>query len=214
MDMHHELRRRYIESGKLETLLEGSDISLLLDFMSHWDVMMQFNKQFYKGGFPKTVLCGINPGRLGGGKTGVPFVDFTSLSQMLDDVNQNDSERSARFFFDVIQAFGAERFYQNFYVTNISWVGYSNNNKNVNYYQLPAAAQQFVLDMFQWEMQQVAPQTIISLSGAVKDAITELFEGSSIEIGNHLPHPNYCAFPKNYERCKSQYIELLTSYAC
>jgi len=38
---------------------------------------------------------------------------------------------------------------------NFLWVGYSHNNKNVNYYQLLDTAKQFVHAMFQWEMQQV-----------------------------------------------------------
>ncbi len=69
---------------------------------------------FYKDSFPKTVLCRINPGRFGAAKTGVSFIDFTSLSQMIDGVNRDDSERSAKFFFDVVQEFGVKRFYQNF----------------------------------------------------------------------------------------------------
>jgi len=212
LDTYEHLRVNYIESGKMNALLKGSDVSILDIFLDNWGVVTQFKQQFYKDGFPKTVLCGINPGRLGAGKTGIPFIDFASLSQMVRSVNCDESERSAKFFFDVVQEIGIEKFYRNFYVTNISWVGYTNNNKNVNYYQLPDDAKKFVYDMFQWEMQQVAPSTIISLSRVVKDTVDELFGNSHIEINKHLPHPNYCAFPKNYEKCKAQYIELLSAY--
>jgi hypothetical protein len=196
----------------MNALLKGRDISILDDFLDNWDVVTQFNQQFYKDGFPKTVLCGINPGRLGAGKTGIPFIDFASLSQMVKSVNRDESERSAQFFFDVVQELGIEEFYRNFYVTNVSWVGYTHNHRNVNYDQLPDDAKKFVYDMFQWEMQQVAPSTIISLGGVVKNTVDELFAHSHIEINNYLPHPNYCAFPKNYEKCKAQYIELLSAY--
>jgi len=210
--IYDKLKHGYIESGKMEKLLKGSNISMLCDFLENWDVIQKFNRRYYGGGASKVVLCGINPGRLGAGKTGVPFIDFASLSAMLPGINRHDSERSADFFNDVIQSIGAETFYRHFYVTNISWLGYSHNNKNVNYYQLPDAAKKFVYDMFQWEIQQIGATTIISLSGEVKESVDALFGESDIETDLQLPHPNYCAFPKNYEHCKSRYVELLSAY--
>lgn len=212
-NMLDELKRQYIDSGEMEHLLRGTDISVLNDFLDNWSVIKQFEKKFYADGYPRVVLCGINPSRLGAGKTGIPFIDFASLSKMMDDVNRDDAERPASFFFDVVQSFGVERFYQTFYVTNISWLGFTHNSRNVNYYQLPVTVQKIVYEIFQWEMQQVAPTTIISLGGAVKETVDVLFGESDIETDTLLPHPNYCAFPKNYERCKSEYIELLSTYA-
>jgi len=212
MKLLDELKRQYIDSGEMNQLLQGSDISMLSDFLDNWDVMKQFEQQFYADGYPKVVLCGINPGRLGAGKTGIPFIDFASLSKMIPEVCRNDSERSASFFFDVVQSIGVKTFYQHFYVTNISWIGFQHNNRNVNYDQLPDAAKDFVYRMFRFEMEQVQAATIISLGAVVHDTVRGCFDDTDIDVSQALPHPNYCAFPKHYERCKAQYIEVLSEY--
>ena len=207
-----ELRNKYIDSGKIELLLKNTDISVLSDFLDNWAIIKKFYNSFYSDDLPKTVLCGINPGKKGAGKTGVPFLDFASLSKIIDGIERQDKERSAKFFYDIVQEIGTKNFYNSFYVTNISWVGYIKGNKNLNYYDLPLVAKQFVYDMFKYEMKCVSPTTIISLSKEVQDTVSELFSNSGIHIHAQLPHPNYCAFPKNYESCKAKYIDLLSQY--
>ncbi len=208
--MYDRLRQNYIESGKMDHLLRGSGISILRDFLDNWDTIQRFNRHYYKDGAPKVVLCGINPGRLGAGKTGIPLIDFASLSTMLPDIQRQDSERSAGFFHEVIQSIGTERFYRHFYVTNISWVGYQSQQRNVNYDQLPSSAQDFVYQMFLSEMELVSPTTIIALGGVVRETLHTCLKGSGVDLSRVLPHPNYCAFPKNRDDCKTQYIDLLT----
>ncbi len=210
--IHEELKNKYIDSRKIELLLDESGISILSDFMQNWESIERFNKKYYGEKLPKTVLCGINPGKNGAGKTGVPFLDFKSLSKIMDDIDRNDTERSAQFFYDVVKEIGVSSFYKSFYVTNISWVGYLKSGKNLNYHDLPLAAKKFVYDMFKYEIELVSPRKIISLSGAVKDSVTELFSNSGIDIREQLPHPNYCAFPNNYEGCKAKYIDLLSRH--
>ena len=208
----NELKRRYIDSGEMERLLRGSDISVLSCFLDNWPVIKQFDKKFYADGYPKVVLCGMNPGRRGSGKTGIPFIDFASLSKIMPGIDRNDSERSASFFFDIMQSIGVEKFYRNFYVTNISWLGYQHHNKNVNYDQMPEAAKEFVYRMFRWEMEYVNPVKIISLGAVVHDTVRECFADTDTDVSQSLPHPNYCAFPKNYDRCKDQYIGVIAEY--
>ena len=206
------LKNKYIDSGEIESLLKNSNIQVLRGFLDNWNAIRKFNNQFYGNKHPKTVLCGINPGKLGAGKTGIPFVDFTSLSKMIEGVDRDDTERSAQFFYDIVQELGVCEFYRSFYVTNVSWVGYVRNEKNVNYYDLPVAAKAFVYEMFKLEMDFVFPVTIVSLAASVKETVEHIFGQSEIDTTKKLPHPNYCAFPKNYEECKTQYIELLSPY--
>jgi len=66
--------------------------------------------------------------------------------------------------------------------------------------------------MFRLEMEATSPTTIIALGGVVSDTLHECFGDTEMDVSQVLPHPNYCAFPKNYERCKSQYIELLSAH--
>ena len=203
-----KLKEKYLSSA----IFDKEDILLLDSFLDNWENVEQFNEKYYADGYPKTVLCGINPGKNGAGKTGVPFLDFNSLSKLMDGVEHTDTERSAQFFYDVVQEFGAEKFYRSFYVTNISWIGYIKDNKNVNYYQLSDPVKKFIYDAFKYEMSVVAPKTIISLSQEVNKTVNDIFQDSNIDTGISLPHPNYCAFPKNYEKCKKQYMEMLAPY--
>jgi hypothetical protein len=207
------LRDRYLGQPRFAKLVAPYDIRILSDFLSNWDRIEEFYLLHYSNRFPKTVLCGFNPGRLGAGKTGGPFVDFSSLSKMLSSVSRKDSERTAQFFFDVVQQFGTERFYNSFYVTNVSWVGYARGRKNLNYPDLPPQALAFVEDTFRWEMEQVAPCRIISLGGGVQKTVATLFAASpEVDTSLQLPHPNYCAFPSNRSRCMEEYRTLLSVY--
>ena len=180
--------------------------------MNNWNRIEEFYNSVYENGLPKIVLCGINPGRNGAGKTGILFLDFTSLSKIMNGVNRSDSERSAQFFYDIVEEIGVGTFYNSFYVTNISWVGYTKGGKNLNCYDLPPLVKRFVLDMFKYEMAVVSPTTIIPLSSRVQDTLKGLFDDVTIDTNLKLPDPNYCAFPKNYESCKAMYLEVLSKY--
>ncbi|HIP11449.1 MAG TPA: DUF4918 family protein [Arcobacter sp.] len=203
-----ELKERYISSS----IFDDEDIIVLDDFLDNWENVKRFNEKYYDGYYPKTVLCGINPGKNGAGKTGVPFLDFSSLSKLIDGVVSADTERSAQFFYDIAEEIDAEKFYRSFYVTNISWIGFTKDGNNKNYYELSDSVKDFIYDAFKYEMSVVAPKTIISLSQEVKKTVNNIFKSSGINTSASLPHPNYCAFPKNYEKCKMQYIEMLAQY--
>ena len=203
-----KLKEKYMSS----TIFDDEDITVLDNFLDNWESIKQFNEKYYAEEYPETVLCGINPGKNGARKTGVPFLDFSSLSKLIEGVDRVDTERSAQIFYDIVEEFGAAKFYRSFYVTNISWVGFTKDGNNKNYYELSDPVKDFIYDAFKYEMDIVAPKTIISLSEEVGKSLRHLFKDSDIDISTRLPHPNYCAFPKNYEKCKAQYIEILSSY--
>lgn len=112
--IYEDLKRKYIDSGKIDLLLKDTDISVLRGFLDNWDMIRKFNDKFYGDNLPKTVLCGINPGKNGAGKTGLPFLDFTSLSKVMGGVDRQDTERSAQFFYDIVQEIGVKDFYKSF----------------------------------------------------------------------------------------------------
>jgi hypothetical protein len=206
-----ELRKEYLESGNIERLLEGSDIVILKDFLENWEAVLEFNRKFYPKGVPKTVLCGINPGRLGAGKTGVPFTDFKSLSRLIPNITRQDTERTAQFFHEIVDHFGAQNFYQSFYVTNVSWFGYAKGKRNLNFNELPVPAKEAVKSLFSYEMSRVNPITFISIGDVVKKFVESVL-GSSARTDILLWHPYYCSFPSNKENCKRQYIEVLEPF--
>ena len=133
------------------------------------------------------------------------------MGQFLPNINSDDQERSAKFFVDIINHFGAENFYKSFYVTNISWVGFVKDNKNLNYYDLPMKAKKFVYDSFEFEMSIIKPKKIICLGKEVQATAKELFN-DKIDSDTLLAHPNYCAFPSNYDEQKKKYLETLKKY--
>ncbi len=97
----------------------------------------QFYTTYYNDNLPRTVILGINPGRFGGGLTGIPFTDPICLEQVCSIPNQlaKKPELSSEFIYKMIAAFGGpEKFYKQFYFTSVSPLGFVKDGKNLNYY--------------------------------------------------------------------------------
>jgi hypothetical protein len=96
-----------------------------------------FYKKFYDDDEPRKLILGINPGRFGGGITGVPFTDPLKLEVNCGIPNdlKKKVELSADFIYTMIDAFGGpEKFYGKFYISAISPLGFTQHGKNLNYY--------------------------------------------------------------------------------
>ena len=206
--LYEELKRRYIEDERFTKILAKKNITILMDFLNNWENIQRFNRYYYGKTIPKVVLCGINPGRFGAGKIGIPLMDFATLSKLIDGIESKESERSAQFFAKIVQKVGPKRFYRHFYVTNISWVGFMKEGRNLNFYDLPKHAQEFVYEQFLFEMEYVRPEQIIALGRNVQKTIKEIL---AIEP-DYLPHPNFCQFPRNEVECEKRYFTLVSEY--
>ncbi len=100
-------------------------------------VCTQFYTKYYNDNLKRRMIIGINPGRFGGGVTGIPFTDPIRLKKecAIDNSWPSKQELSSVFVYDVINAFGgAETFYKDFYITAVSPLGFTKNGKNLNYY--------------------------------------------------------------------------------
>ena len=207
----HALKKAYIDSDEFGLLLKDQNVEILKDFLNNTEAIEKFNRTYYAHGVPNIVLCGMNPGRLGAGKTGIPFTDFKHLSKYIDAVDHGDSERSATFFHEIVEHFGVERFYRHVYVTNLSWLGFKRDGNNVNYDDLSERAIAFIYKMFKKEMHYVKPKYIVSLGDSVYTSLHTLFaHDHSIDITHKLPHPSWCAFPSHFDASKQQYIALFS----
>lgn len=83
------------------------------------------------------MLVGINPGRFGGGVTGIPFTDPVRLQRDCGIPNEcvKKQELSSVFMYEMISALGGPgHFYGKFYITAISPLGFVKEGKNLNYY--------------------------------------------------------------------------------
>ena len=104
-------------------------------------VVTDFYQKFYSDQNERILLMGINPGRFGAGITGIPFTDPIRLEEVCGIANsfQKKPELSSVFVYEMIAAYGGTHaFYNRFFVSAVSPLGFTRNNKNLNYYDIPA----------------------------------------------------------------------------
>ncbi|WMJ74612.1 DUF4918 family protein [Cytophagaceae bacterium ABcell3] len=106
------------------------------------EISSAFYQKFYSDNQPRRLIIGINPGRFGGGVTGIPFTDTKRLQSEcgIPYEGKDTYEPSSVFVYDVINAYGgAEAFYKKFLVhavfpLAITKVGENGKETNFNYY--------------------------------------------------------------------------------
>jgi len=101
----------------------------------------QFNELFYNKYYndneKRIFLIGINPGRFGGGITGIPFTDPIHLEEVLKIRNTLPKryELSSKFIYSVVKEIGGpDIFFSKCYMTAVSPLGFMLKGKNINYY--------------------------------------------------------------------------------
>jgi hypothetical protein len=164
-----------------------------------WTVCQSFYGKYYPAG-PRTLLIGINPGRFGAGMTGIPFTDPIRLKDPcgIDNPWPARQELSSVFMYDMIRAFGGpEAFYGQFYITSVSPLGFTQDGKNLNYYDerhLLQVLEPFAVHCLQhqlgWGM---ATDVAFCLGGGKNHAYLEKLNatyGFFTKIVP-LPHPRY-----------------------
>ena len=217
MNINEDLAQRYEENSSFHVELKRRGITILQGYRNNKTNIEKFYDYFYKDKYPKIVLCGINPGRYGAGKTGIPFIDFETLKNIFRTIfGESDiipeSERSAQFIKNVIERFegGYINFFQKVYLTNYSFIGFIKENRNYNYFELQEELKSFIDEMFVYEMNIVNPEIIIPLSVTVEESLNKV-ESLKSCLKPRLPHPYYCSFRKTNENLNI-YLERLKGY--
>jgi hypothetical protein len=117
-----------------------------------WELTKTFYEKFYSDTHPRQFIFGINPGRFGGGVTGIPFTDPIRLENECGIKNDlaKKPELSSIFVYAVIDAYGgAPKFYGDFFITALSPLGFTKDGVNLNYYddkELLKDCKPFVVD--------------------------------------------------------------------
>lgn len=99
-----------------------------------------FYSNYFRDTKPRVMVLGINPGRFGGGLTGIPFTDPINLQDACGISNDLDKrhELSSKFIYNMIEELGGvEKFYKSIYITAVSPLGFVMKGKNLNYYDIP-----------------------------------------------------------------------------
>lgn len=97
----------------------------------------EFFTKFYGDNKERLFMIGINPGRFGGGLTGISFTDPVALREHCCIQNNlgSKTELSSKFIYEMIAAFGGtEEFFSKVFMTALFPLALTQNGKNFNYY--------------------------------------------------------------------------------
>jgi hypothetical protein len=134
------------------------------EFETTLEISSAFYNKYYADFNKRYLILGINPGRFGGGLTGIPFTDPKRLRTEcgISYTGKITHEPSSVFVYEVINAFGGpEAFYKKFYINSLCPLGFTaadnkGREKNYNYYDskaLTLAVTDFILENIQKQIE-------------------------------------------------------------
>ena len=132
------------------SLPAGTEIMNPYDNPAVKDIVRAFFTGFYDDQQDRLVILGINPGRFGAGITGITFTDPVRLEEDCQIPNpfEKRAELSSRFIYEMISSYGGcQAFYQRFFLSAVSPLGFVRGGKNLNYYddrELESALEKFI----------------------------------------------------------------------
>jgi hypothetical protein len=132
-------------------------------------VVNSFYNKFYSDKNNRIFIFGINPGRFGGGITGIPFTDPLALEDHCGICNDfvKKRELSSTFIYTMISRLGgAGIFFSKFYLSALFPLALIKRGKNLNYYDdqdLFARLKPYMLNALERQLQFGAGRTAISL---------------------------------------------------
>ena len=204
-----------------ERLPRGVEVLYPFDDDAVQAVMHRFYEQYFHDTKERTLIFGINPGRHGAGVTGI---NFTAPRQLLQDCGiqhpfGDSSELSAEFIYAMIQAYGgAKKFYQAFFISAVSPLGYVLKGKNLNYYDTPLLQKRlkpFIVDCIVQQMQWPVNRKRCICIGGDKNlrylsALNDQYQWfQEIDV---LPHPRFIMqYKRKYlQDYIAQYLDVLS----
>ena len=129
---------KYFSSIKTPRLnLRGVDLVNPYENNQVKAVVQSFFTKFYSNGNERLFFLGINPGRFGGGLTGIAFTDPVALRDhcKIDNNIGDRKELSSKFIYAVAKNFGGvEKFFSEVFLTALYPFAITKNGKNYNYY--------------------------------------------------------------------------------
>jgi hypothetical protein len=181
----------------------------------------QFYTKYYNDNRPRTFIYGINPGRFGGGVTGIPFTDPVRLSSDCGINHQlpMKSELSSVFIYEMIKAFGGpKQFYNRYLLTAVCPLGFTLEGKNLNYYdskELLQSAEKFIVASLKKQASLTTQKSVAYCLGEDKNFRYFSEFNKQAELYKEiirLPHPRWIMQyrRKNINQYIKQYIDAFT----
>lgn len=136
----------------------------------------QFFAKYFSDPRKRIFIFGINPGRFGGGLTGISFTDPVLLREKCGIKNSlgNKKELSSEFIYKVIDALGGPKtFYRHFFISAICPLGFVKGSTNYNYYddrKLLEAVTPFIKKTWKQQFDIGAKPEALIVVGAGKNA--------------------------------------------
>ena len=124
----------------LENLPDNTEILYPYGDETVQKMIHSFFDRYFRDNNSRIFLIGINPGRFGGGVTGLAFTDPIYLEKSCGIPNPfpKTHELSSRFIYEMIDSYGGpELFYSRVFLTAFSPLGFTWEGKNRNYYDTP-----------------------------------------------------------------------------
>lgn len=159
-----------------------------------------FYGKFFNDKNKRTLLIGINPGRFGGGVTGIPFTDPEKLDEVLGIPNDFEKryELSSQFVYEMISHLGGpERFYGNYLITSVCPLGFIRDGKNMNYYdekELQTMLEGYMVENLKWHFKNVAKDDKVYSLGQGKNIKYLEYLNKKYQLFGEviaLPHPRW-----------------------
>lgn len=190
---------RYYENLQPPSVPDGVEVLYPLQEHEVMRVIREFYGRYFNNTSQRTFLIGINPGRHGGGSTGIPFTDPQKLTEILRISNafEGQQELSSRFIYQMIEYLGGpEAFYNRFYITSVSPLGFTRDGRNLNYYdekELELALEDYIFENMKAQLAFGANPVAYSLGMGKNIAYLKQFNRKHKlfrEI-RPLPHPRW-----------------------
>lgn len=195
-------------------------VELLNPYSDHTVInyITQFYNQFYSDNQKRTFLIGINPGRLGGGITGIPFTDPIQLDAMsIRHDLQHRAELSSSYIYEMIfDAGGPLEFYKRNFITSVCPLGFIRDGKNLNYYddhKLQKKLEPYIIEKLNMQVGWGAKPVAYSIGmGTNLKYLQKLnVKHQWFDSVKGLPHPRWIMQyrRKRMEEFKKMYIDTL-----
>ena len=191
----------FLQSLDLQVSLP-TDVEVMNPFKEKatFNICKTFYKKYYNDNNQRHIILGINPGRFGGGITGIPFTDPIRLQNVCNIENSfaKKQELSSVFVYEMIHVFGGpEMFYNAFYISSISPLGFTKHNKNLNYYddkKLEESLKEFVVDCINKQLQFGINKDVAFCFGEGKNSAYLIKLNNEMNFFKKiipLPHPRF-----------------------